>query len=199
MRIFKSERGVYIKQTATVMLVGAVTAVGVVYFLGYVDRAKSGAAFEQIQALYMATLLEANKTNGADKTIIDFVRNNSLPIKDWSNIDAVGSFELASGDSVVIAPSGGDQNDDTSALFLMFSPNKENREADAQLIARALNAGYIIPAASSTDMIGMDPTAGTLPSGIAYMPGKGYLVSKLKNIPYYFVIKGASGIKQVDL
>lgn len=198
MKLVKSQRGNLLMQSAVALLIGALTVAGIVYFLGYINRAKAGAAVEQLQGLYIATINEAARPAGADTTLAALVATNNFSSSDWNSTTAPTDFELVSGDAVAVSPVGGISGSDTSALSLTLTPSTSNAGVDAQVVAKALNAGYILVAASATDAVGIDPTSGTLPTGITFTAGQGYSASTLGATPYYFVVKGSASASIVN-
>lgn len=205
MKFNHPQRGSLLIQSVLSLLIGALLISGIVYFIGYINRAKVIVALEQVQGLFAATVNEAARPGGADIDMVRFVSTNNFAKADWNNLAAPSTYMLRDVDPISVKPVGGLSGADTSALNFSITPTAPNSNLDGQVLVKALNAGFILAASSSMDSIGLDPgNVNNIPlinaNGFLFTPGIGYTIGSFESLraPVYFVMIGYGKAAIID-
>ena len=145
-----AQRGNLLMQSAVALLIGALSVAGVIYFLGYINSAKTQAAVEQLQGLSIATINESSRST-PDTTFTAFVNSNNFVQGEWSNIQpTAGGFNLVNGATLNFSISDENFNDTSKGIYSAIPgfPSADIAKSTAQVLVKALNAGFIYPTTS---------------------------------------------------
>ena len=187
MKLVKTQRGNLLMQSAVALLIGALSVAGVIYFLGYINSAKTQAAVEQLQGFSIAVINEAaRQTPDAvpAATTDAFYTSNNIPAAD---IDTTTfAIKLATGDSST--PFTG-----SNAANLGASITPTTLSTVSALV-KAANAGYIqfTDASGAVQVPNAASTYGV--NGVVGTSGKWVAPAALPSTPAAtnFVIQGSA-------
>jgi Tfp pilus assembly protein PilV len=187
MKLVKTQRGNLLMQSAVALLIGALSVAGVIYFLGYINSAKTQAAVEQLQGFSIAVINEAARStpDAVPAAAADaFYTSNNIPLAD---IDTTTfAIKLATGDSSTTFTG-------TSAAKLSGSVTPTSLSTVSALV-KAANAGYI----QFTDVTGAvqvpNSTSTYSVNGVTAVNGKWVAPAALGTMasPTNFVIEGSA-------